>query len=138
MTRGRALQVRAGVVVHDWEEVVESEDAHDDTICRLDARISYTGDLDASSELRGVITYASSEIGTLVGLERVRGTLRGEQGSLLFAVVARIDGERLAGRWSVIEGSGTAEWAGLEGSGEWVYDDGLTFALQLWSSGDLT
>lgn len=54
---------------------------------------------------------------SFVGIERVRGSIHGKQGSFLLQDSGTLAGQEVKGSWFVVPGSGTDELRGLRGEG---------------------
>jgi len=117
-----------------WDEQpwAEAEGAPKLTQARVTA--AYRGDLEGEGTAGLLLLYHGTDA-TYGGYERVAGTLSGRPGSF----VLRLDGgfEQGAARttWTVEEGTGTGELAGLRGAGGYVAAEGeaeVAFELR-WS-----
>jgi hypothetical protein len=119
-----------------WDEQpwAEAEGAPKLTQARVTA--TYRGDLEGEGTAGLLMLYDGTDA-TYGGYERITGTLGGHRGSF----VLRLEGgfERGAARttWTVAEGTGTGELAGLRGTGGYVAahgEDEVAFELR-WSLG---
>ena len=78
---------------------------------------NFTGDIVGVGTVRFLQALRADGSASFCGIERVVGTLGGKQGSFLLQDEGTLVGDRVAGRWFVIPGSGTGELAGLRGVG---------------------
>jgi hypothetical protein len=78
---------------------------------------TFSGDIQGEGVVRVVQAARADGSATLVGIERVRGSIHGKRGSFLLQVSGTLIGKELTADWSVVPGSGTGELAGLRGDG---------------------
>ena len=121
-TTGKAT---GGFAIKGWDEQPYAEHEGAPKLTHARVTSAYGGDLEGQGTarllmLRGRMDYDA----TYAGYERVVGSLGGRSGSF----VLRLDGgfERGAARttWTVAEGTGTGELAGLRGEGGYVAKQG--------------
>ncbi|MBA3873024.1 MAG: DUF3224 domain-containing protein [Anaerolineae bacterium] len=83
---------------------------------RISVITRYEGDLQAEGQLEYLMTTNEDDKSTMVGLEKVIGTLAGKSGSFVLQHIGIFDGD-LKVKWSVVSGSGTGELRGLRAEG---------------------
>jgi hypothetical protein len=99
----------------------------EDPIAELDGRRlthasgtqAFTGGIEGTGHIDWLMCYLPDRTATFVGLQQVDATLDGRRGTFVMTSTGRHDGRASEGRWSIVEGSGTGELAGITGSGEW-------------------
>ena len=119
-TTGKAT---GGFAIKGWDEqpYAEAEGAAKLTHARVTT--TYSGELDGEGVAGLLMVYDQADA-TYAGYERVVGSLGGRSGSF----VLRLDGgfEDGAARttWTVVEGTGTGDLAGLRGEGGYLAKQG--------------
>jgi hypothetical protein len=119
-TTGRATGT---FTIKGWDEQpwAEAEGAPKLTSARVST--AYSGDLEGQGSYQLLMVYSGTDA-TYGGYERVTGTLAGRSGSF----VLRLDGGFQDGAarttWTVVEGSGTGDLAGLRGEGGYLARQG--------------
>ena len=78
---------------------------------------TFSGDIQGDGTARVIQAAHKDGSASLVGIERVRGSIAGQSGSFLLQVTATLVGKELKGEWFVIRGSGTGELKRLRGEG---------------------
>ena len=63
------------------------------------------------------MSYGADRTASYVGLQRINGSLAERHGSFIIAATGAYDGTSSHGSWSIVEGSGTGELAGITGGG---------------------
>lgn len=66
------------------------------------------------------LMYYVGQTGTYTGYSQLTGSVDGRAGSFVLAHTGTFEGTTVTGSWSVVEGSGTGELAGLRGEGGFV------------------
>jgi hypothetical protein len=120
MTTGKAT---GGFTIKGWDEQPYAEHEGAPKLTHARVTSAYGGDLEGEGTA-GLLMLYDNDDATYAGYERVVGSLGGRSGSF----VLRLDGgfERGAARttWTVAEGTGTGELAGLRGEGGYVAKQG--------------
>ncbi len=62
-------------------------------------------------------SYRADGSARCVGLQRIDGSLGERKGSFIIEASGDFDGASSSGEWTVVEGSGTGELAGIRGAG---------------------
>jgi hypothetical protein len=117
--------------VHDWQEQPYQDLDHGSKLTRATVTRTYTGDLAADSTSESLMFYASDSEATIVGLERVVGTLANRRGSFVVESRSTFDGTEARGTWSVVDGSATDQLAGLSGRGTFSAQRGPNGTVEL-------
>lgn len=109
--------VEGGFEVTSWAE--EPATGLDGTVKGTTARIGqrFNGGIDADTIADMVMTYRSDGTAEFVGHHRVLGKAGERRGSFVLRASGSYDGAVARTDFQVIDGSGTAELAGIRGSG---------------------
>jgi len=112
-----------GFTIKAWDEQPWAELDRAPKLTHARVTTSYGGDLDGEGT-SGLLMVYDQDDATYAGYERVVGSLEGRSGSF----VLRLDGGFQDGAarttWTVVEGSGTGDLAGLRGEGGYVARQG--------------
>ncbi len=98
-----------------WDGQVPSE-VKGPKMMRISVITSYEGELQAEGQLEYLMSSDENDKSTMVGLEKVTGTLAGKSGSFVLQHIGIFDGD-LKVKWSVVPNSGTGELRGLRAEG---------------------
>ena len=95
---------------------------------------TFTGDIEAQSEVRALQARRDDRSASMVSLQRVRGTLGGRRGSFVLQGCETIEGGRIKATWFVVPGSGSDALCGLRGEGgfEGEFGKGSQATLDYW------
>lgn len=100
-----------------WDEVPGYDSgAPVPRVARATVEFRYEGDIEGTSTCEYAMYYATGNRGSGVGIEYVRATVGGEEGTVALRNEAAFDGT-VDVAWTVVPGSGTGVFAGFEGSG---------------------
>lgn len=78
---------------------------------------TFSGDIQGEGKVRFIQAARADGSASFVGIERVRGSIHGRQGSFLLQDSGTLVGNEVKGDWFVVPGSGTGELRGLRGEG---------------------
>ena len=92
---------------------------------------TFTGDIEGEGTVRVIQAARQDGSGTFVGIERVRGTVAGRQGSFLLQINGTDRGTERNAEWFVIQGSGTGDLEGLRGKGGFTAQRGQQGSIWL-------
>ncbi|HEY1331599.1 MAG TPA: DUF3224 domain-containing protein [Actinomycetota bacterium] len=84
----------------------------------------FAGDLEGEGSVEWVMCYLPDGTASYEGLQLVTATLNGLRGGLVMRSTGHHDGSQSRGEWTVIEGSGTGELAGVTGKGTFTASGG--------------
>lgn len=87
------------------------------TLVDVQVTETFSGDIEGEGVVRVIQAVRAGGVTTFVGIERVRGAIAGRRGTFLLQVSGRVLGKQMRAEWFVLDGSGTAELAGLRGEG---------------------
>ncbi|MGI8880744.1 MAG: DUF3224 domain-containing protein [Jatrophihabitans sp.] len=89
----------------------------------------YSGDVDATSTTKWLTAYAPDKTAVFVGLERIKGTIAGKNGSIVLQHAGTFEAGSADAQLTVI--SGTNELKSVTGSGTFQADPAGTVTLIL-------
>jgi hypothetical protein len=92
---------------------------------------TFTGDIDGDGSVHWLMLYRGDKTARMVGLQRITGSVGGRRGSFVIAAEGDHDGTSSRIAWSVVDGSGTGDLAGIGGSGEMIAPGGRTGTYEL-------
>jgi hypothetical protein len=119
-TTGKAT---GSFTIKSWDEqpFAEVEGAAQLTQARVTT--TYTGDLHGEGTSTLVMAYDGADA-SYAGYERVVGSLGRRSGSFVLRLAGGFEQGAARTDWTVVEGSGTGELAGLQGEGGYVAKQG--------------
>ncbi len=95
----------------------------------------FTGDIVGEGSVRFLQALAADGSASFCGIERVRATIAGKQGSFLLQDTGLLDtANRVSGTWFVVPGSATGALAGLRGEGSFsaILGQHAAYILDYW------
>jgi hypothetical protein len=110
-------QANARFAIKSWDEKPYSEGQDLPKLTRASVTKTFTGDIEAESQLEYLMMYRGDGSATFVGLERVTGRIGDKSGSFVLQRTGVFEGGQAKESYSVIAGSGTGELSGLQGEG---------------------
>lgn len=90
----------------------------------------FTGDIVGE----GVVEWLACYVGggaRLIGLQRIEGTLGGNDGSFVIEATSDHDGKQSSGTWRILDGTGSGGLAGISGAGSFEAGGGRTVSYRL-------
>jgi len=117
MKSGMPKSAHATFEVRNWDEKTVNEADGRLKITRASVVFAYSGDLVAESAMEYVMAYRDDASATVLGVERITARLGGKAGSFVLASSGGYADGAARGDLTVVEGSGTAELAGIRGHG---------------------
>ena len=109
--------------VTDWQEQVTREDPSGRKLTSAKVAYSYAGGLTGTGNADYLMTYTGEGTAVFVGREWVEGEIAGKKGGCAVEQSGTFDGGVARSRWTVIEGTGIGDWAGIRGGGEYAATD---------------
>jgi hypothetical protein len=91
----------------------------------------FSGDIEGDGSIDWLMCYLPTKTARYVGLQRITGTIGGRRGSVILEATGDHDGTGSASTWSVIEGTGTGDLAGIRGTGGFEAKGGTTVSYRL-------
>ena len=99
----------------DEEPFVEIDDARKLTRAVVTQRFS--GDIEGDGSVQWLMFYRTDGTADFVGMQHVDGALGDRKGSFVLETTGTFDGSKAAADWTVVDGSGTGDLEGLQGTG---------------------
>jgi hypothetical protein len=106
-----------------WDEQPWAELDEAPKLTHARVTTSYTGDLEGEGTSGLLMVYDQADA-SYAGYERFSGSLAGRQGSFVLRLGGGFEDGAATTTWTVVEGSGTGELAGLEGEGGYLARQG--------------
>ena len=119
-TTGKAT---GSFTIKSWDEQPFAEVQGAPKLTQARVTTTYTGDLDGEGTSTLVMAYDGADA-SYAGYERVVGSLGGRSGSFVLRLAGGFEQGAARTDWTVVEGSGTGELAGLQGEGGYVARQG--------------
>jgi hypothetical protein len=119
-TTGKAT---GSFTIKSWDEQPFAEVQGAPKLTQARVTTTYTGDLDGEGTSTLVMAYDGADA-SYAGYERVVGSLGGRSGSFVLRLAGGFEQGAARTDWTVVEGSGTGELAGLQGKGGYVAKQG--------------
>jgi Protein of unknown function (DUF3224) len=109
--------------IKGWDEQPFAEVEGAAKLTQAHVTTTYCGDLDGEGTSVLVMAYDGDDA-SYTGYERVVGSLGGRSGSFVLRLAGGFEQGAARTDWTVVEGSGTGELAGLQGEGGYVAKQG--------------
>ena len=106
-----------------WEEQPYAEAEGAPRLTHARVTTAYTGDLEGEGTYGLLMVYDQADA-TYTGYERFTGSLGGRSGSFVLRLEGGFEGGAARTTWTVVEGTGTGDLAGLRGEGGYVANQG--------------
>ena len=113
-----ASSANATFKINEWDEETIQEVGAGGKITRTRVTKSYDGDLIGEGIVEYLMAVKADGSASFVGYEFVTGELAERTGSFVFEHIGSFREGTVDSRWSVVDGSGTEELAGIQGSVE--------------------
>jgi len=114
--------------IKQWTEKTwdgkEHKDVHGAKQTHADVIFHFNGDFKGEAIVHYLMTYIDDMQATYVGLQKMVGELGGREGSFVLKVDGVFAKTEAKSTYTIVEGSGTGELAGITGSGEAVATHG--------------
>lgn len=115
-------QAKATFDIKQWDEKSWGGRPYGDVeapkMTHAEVIFAYKGDFVGESKLQFLMQYNADGRVYSVGLEEMKGTLAGRSGTFVLQHQGLFSGESNNGTFTIIPGSGTGEFVGVEGSGQ--------------------
>ena len=121
----------ARFAIKNWDEKPYSEGQNQPKLTRATVMKSFTGDIEAESQVEYLMMYRGDGTAAFVGLERVTGRIGGKSGSFVLQRSGVFEGGLAKESYSVIPGSGSGELQGLRGEGSSAVGHGMEHPFTL-------
>jgi hypothetical protein len=103
-----------------WNEAAYNEMPGAPKLTRTSVTKAYQGDLTGEGKLEYLMMYRDDGSATIIGLERVVGTIGGRSGSFVLQHSGTFERGIATVKLSVVPGSGTDRLRGLKGEGQFA------------------
>jgi len=117
--------------IKNWDEKTYQELERGGKLTEAKVTQKFTGDIQGEGSVVWLMAYNDPNTATFVGIQRVVGSIGGKKGSFLIETTGFFDGKTAQGDWSLIDGSGTDELAGISGEGSFGAPHGSTAEYQI-------
>ena len=107
----------ARFAIKSWDEKAYSEGQGLPKMTRASVTKTFTGDIEADSQVEYLMMYRSDGTASFVGLERVTGRIGNRTGSFVLERTGVFEGGQAKESYAVVPGSATGDLAGLTGEG---------------------
>ena len=91
----------------------------------------FSGGIVGDGAIDWLMCYLPTKSARYVGLQRITGTIDGRRGSVVLEAVGDHDGTGSSATWTIIEGTGTGDLAGIRGTGGFEAKGGRTVSYRL-------
>lgn len=121
-------------VVVTSSEAKPYDEGSNPTLIEITLTETFTGDLEAESEVRALQARRDDRSASMISLQRVHGTLGGRRGSFVLQGSEIIENGRITATWFVVPSSGSGDLSGLRGEGgfEGEFGKGSDATLDYW------
>ena len=109
--------------IKGWDEQPYAEHEGAPRLTHARVTSAYGGDLEGEGTSELLMLYDRDDA-TYAGYERVVGSLGGRSGSFVLRLTGGFEGGAARTTWTVAEGTGTGDLAGLRGEGGYVATQG--------------
>jgi hypothetical protein len=103
--------------VSGWDEETVHEREGDVKLTRVSGTQRFSGDIEGDGSVEWLMCYMPDGAARFVGLQRISGAIGDRRGSFVVESSGDHDGARSKGIWTVVDGSGTGDFAGISGAG---------------------
>ena len=105
-----------------WDENTSAELDGKSKLTRATVTFDFSGDVTASGTWDAVMCYREDGTAVFTGMQRMTGQVGDRTGTFVVQADGVYEGGEAKTNWTVIDGSGTGELAGLSGTGSAVSD----------------
>jgi hypothetical protein len=122
---------KATFELNAWDEKPYNEMNDVPKLTRASVTKSYQGDITGEGKLEYLMMYRDDGSASIVGLERVVGSVGGRSGSFVLQHNGTFEGGVAKVTLLVVPGSGTADLRGLRGNGEFAVGHQPPYSMTL-------
>ena len=126
--------IRASFTVDDWNERPALEADGTTKVTQATVAKTYTGGVEGSSTTEWLMAYADDGTATFVGIERIVGSIGGDDGSVVLQHVGRFAAGAAVAELNVVPGTGTGALEHVTGDGDFRADPQGAITLRLKSA----
>ena len=121
----------ARFAIKNWDEKPYGEGDGLPKLTRASVAKTFTGDIEGEGHVEYLMMYRSEKSATIVGLERVVGSIAGKTGSFVLHRTGVFENGVAKESYTVVSGSGTGELRNLRGEGETSVGHGMEHPMTL-------
>jgi Protein of unknown function (DUF3224) len=114
-----------------WDEKTYAEREGDRKLTRASVTQDVAGDIVGKGQVEWLMSYAEDGTAHFVGLQEFEGVIDGRAGSVVLETIGDFDGTESTWDATIVEGSGTGEWAGMRGQGQFRAPHGPKATFEL-------
>ena len=114
-----------------WDEKTYAEREGDRKLTRATVTQDLAGDIVGKGQVEWLMSYGEDGTAHFVGLQQFEGVIDGREGSVVLETIGGFDGKKATWDATVLEGSGTGEWAGMRGEGHFRAPHGPKATFEL-------
>lgn len=114
-----------------WDEKTYAEREGDRKLTRATVTQDLAGDIVGKGQVEWLMSYGEDGTAHFVGLQQFEGVIDGREGSVVLETIGGFDGKEATWDATVLEGSGTGEWAGMRGEGHFRAPHGPKATFEL-------
>jgi hypothetical protein len=103
--------------VKSWDEKTYNEVDGRLKLTRSTVTFGYHGDLEGEGAMEYLMTYRDEGSATVIGLERISGTIAGKSGTFVLEHHGDYANGTASGQRTIVRGSGTGALEGIHGHG---------------------
>jgi len=110
--------------VEEWQEApyVQQDDGR--KLTKATVRQRCAGGLEGTMTTEYLMAYRADKTADYVGLQRIEGAIGDKRGGFVARLVGGYDGTLARGELTIVPGSGTGDFAGITGRGEFAAPHG--------------
>jgi predicted transcriptional regulator len=121
----------ATFTVENWDEKPYDEIDADRKLTQAAVTMKYAGGIEGTAAVQWLMAYAADGTATVVGIERITGTIDGREGSVVIQHVGGYSDGAARAELTVVAGSGTGALTGVTGTGTFLADPNGKVTLDL-------
>lgn len=114
-----------------WDEKTYAEREGDRKLTRATVTQDLAGDIVGKGQVEWLMSYGEDGTARFVGLQQFEGVIDGREGSVVLETIGGFDGKEATWDATVLEGSGTGDWAGMRGEGHFRAPHGPKATFEL-------
>jgi hypothetical protein len=103
--------------ITSWDEETYADVGDHGKMTRAKITQSFRGDLEGDGQVEYLMTYTAEDTARFVGQQWIHGDAGEMSGSVVLQLSGVFDGDTAQATCTVVEGSGTGDFAGMTGQG---------------------
>jgi hypothetical protein len=125
------VQLSAKFEIEDWNESPLDDRSDVSKVTRAVVNKNYAGDIEGTSITEWLMAYLEDGSAEFVGMERISGSVGGQEGTLVLRHIGAYQGGAARGVLQVVTGASSGELRSAAGSGEFLADPSGSITLDL-------